>query len=440
MDWDGSVRLHGTGPATTAAPSARPARPLEGASAPGAPMSLDDLWASLKRKRFGATVLFLSVLAGAAAMGLTWPEGYESTAVVAVMPSSIDSPVAPSELNIATEQVIVTSRQVATIAAGLLGTGGDPGDLQDVVSVTVPLDSDALEISVTASDPDVAADTANAFAEGYLTYRNNEALAVAERSTEAIEQEIALLLDGESIESVSESVRSQVEELRSQQSTLAASVGTVGQIVTRAVAPRTPSSPGLVVFLGAGTAGGVLLAFVGALLLDRLDRRVGSADRLSRHVAARVLDDRRPAVGRLLRQISYTLEAARHDAGSTSATAPAVLLGTRVAMSDHLLLDLMRIFPIEVPQALVVVPEAGAAGVLRAVATQPRGALYVVFCQRSDRLADLLDVLRELAAWGRSPALVVITSTPRFRFSRYRGRQRQQRPQGPRDLPSRRRG
>ncbi|MBN3586071.1 hypothetical protein JYB64_27125, partial [Algoriphagus aestuarii] len=57
-----------------------------------------------------------------------------------------------------------------------------------------------------------------------------------------------------------------------------------GRIIGYAEPPSSPSTPGMMILLPGGLAVGVLLGVVGAIAVERLDRRVRTGDRLARAV------------------------------------------------------------------------------------------------------------------------------------------------------------
>ena len=371
-------------------------------------VSLGEVGAAVNREWKTALFIFLGTVLVAGLLGWVWPTSYAATATVAVQPLSLDpTGTRASELNIATEQVIVTSRQVATEAATTLGID-DVRDLQDRTTVTIPQDSSALEITVTAPKAEDAAEAANAFATAYLDYRRAAAADLADSISQGIDAQISTLLASLTSESSNQmriSVSQQIADLRSEKSALTGTSIKPGDIVSRAVAPRSPASPGLPLFLAAGIALGALLAFGGALARDRLNPSVHSAARLSRHIDCRILDGRRHDAENLPRQVSLILDAFRQDTGLRANQAPSVVIATAPGRSDPL--EVMT-RAAKLPRPVRVMSERGAAGVAEAVGKLPRESIFALMCRASDRWDEVTAMTEAMAEWGRAPSLVVI--------------------------------
>jgi capsular polysaccharide biosynthesis protein len=367
-------------------------------------VSLGDVGAAVSREWRTAVLVFTAILGVALLLSFVWPTSYQATATVAVQPLSLDpTGTRTSELNIATEQVIVTSRQVAGEAAKELG-GVNADDLRDGVSVTIPQDSSALEITATARSADGAANAANAFAGAYLDYRRNAATELADSISQGIDAQISTLLaslTSSSSSSAKATVSQQIADLRAQKSALTGTTVSPGDVVSRAVAPQSPSSPGLPLFLAAGVALGALLGFAAALLRDRLNPRVHSAARLARHVDTRILDGRRQSQETLARQVSLILNAFRKDAGTPNAQAPLVLIGTDPGRYDPL--ALFSAAP-DLPHPISIMSEHGPAGVAEAVGSLPAGAIVALVCVASDAWDEVTAMTEAMAEWGRQPA------------------------------------
>jgi Mrp family chromosome partitioning ATPase len=94
----------------------------------------------------------------------------------------VDVQAVPTELIIdaTTEAAVLASPVVAKQVARALGLPESPEDLSRSVTATAVTDS-LVEVQVTASDPRLAAQLANGFAEQYLTYRRSSAARILDR-------------------------------------------------------------------------------------------------------------------------------------------------------------------------------------------------------------------------------------------------------------------
>lgn len=371
---------------------------MEPAQPGPATMSTGDIAAAVRHRSVTALVLFVVAVLGSVVLAQLWPDRYESTALVSVTPMVAD----PSgdrevELNMATEQLVVTSPDVLSRAAEVVGT--DAADLRDRVTVSVPDDSEALDITVASSSPRAAAGDANAVARSYLAHRRGRADALAQTYSDAIEAQIEALLSLP--DDVSDGVRRSAEELaaelRSEQSGILASNFSPGELVSPAVPPDEPSSPGLLAFLAAGVVAGLLAAVAGALVRERLDPRLRSAQVLRRHLPYPVVDAGHSAG--TLREVHTLLRDLRNDDGTAAEQPPTVVLATSSATADSQAASLTG--------DVVVVPHHGDLDVARVVAARPAAA-FVVLCRVGDRLAEVERVVTSLAEWGRAPSLVVV--------------------------------
>jgi len=236
-----------------------------------------------------------------------------------------------TEINLDTEAQLVTSAETAAAAAAALGlTDDEAAGLAAGVSVTVPPNSEILDIAVNSETAEHARRGAQAVAQAYLDRRQataqaalagqvqglqtridslNQQLQDVTRlgaSLEAGSAELALILDQVA------GLTNQLANLNSLQSQAASVSVSPGRIVTPAALPTAPTSPDTLIALTAGGALG-LLAGVGAAAWghrrDDLLRGIGDLRRrtsvpvaatvpTSLHVDETVLVDASAADGR----------------------------------------------------------------------------------------------------------------------------------------------
>jgi capsular polysaccharide biosynthesis protein len=377
-----------------------------------AAVSIADIAATVGRRWLTAGIVFLAVLGGSVVAGLLWPTSYDAKSVVAVSPVVLD-PRASSqpETNIATEQVIVSSREVISRAVEDLGGTVAVTDLQERVSVTTPSDSDVLEITVVAETPDRAADQANAVAEGYLAYRDEQAASAAESLSSSIDEQIAALKDALDSQPTNDALLREMTDLRSQQAMALGTAMATGQIVEQAAPSPAPASPALAIFIGAGLFAGVLLGFGAALARDRMDRRIRTSSRLSAAVAGRVVDGADPSVGEHL-HTHLQLLLARLDAASEQQDGPRAALV--VATSGPTLVDFTsharrgRASGGPGQYHYVVGEETGLRGVAQLLTSDQPGAFRLVVCGAGDKISQASSMIANMREWGLAPDLVVL--------------------------------
>ena len=154
-------------------------------------VTLHDVLATIRRRKwlvFGVTLLVTML---AAAYSFTRTPSYSSTAEVLVR-STLTSPfdTASSGLSLQTETRVVTSTAVADIVRTLVGSSADAGQLLDHVSVTVPAETEVLQITYSDTNPAAAQRGAEAFARAYLQFRSQQASDTVARYRDSLQTEI----------------------------------------------------------------------------------------------------------------------------------------------------------------------------------------------------------------------------------------------------------
>ena len=151
---------------------------MAGVTPPGT-VTVSQLIAVLTRRWRVITAATIAGALAAVALLTVTPASYSADAVVRVS-ALADNPVSSTsnrDVSTATESRIVTSTSVAERAGNALKWSGSIASLVKHVSVSSPLDSQVLNISFTAGTAAEAAAGANAFADGYLAYREEIAKA-----------------------------------------------------------------------------------------------------------------------------------------------------------------------------------------------------------------------------------------------------------------------
>lgn len=220
--------------------------------------------------------LLLGGLGGAAYLEVT-PDRYEATTSLVVSPV-VSNPLTGSrdDVNIRTEQEILGSREVARRAVSALGNDGTGEVLRGEVSVAAPMGSQILQVTVRADSPEEAAEGADAIAAAYLELRKEAAGNVTERYLESVDQQIEDLRDQPS----SPTTEGLIELLQQQRTSVTPSDQEPGRIIGAAVPPTEPSGPGELITIAGATMAGLLLGIAAAVLRERVDPLVRSADRL----------------------------------------------------------------------------------------------------------------------------------------------------------------
>ena len=212
---------------------------------------------------------------------LTQTNVYTATAEILVKPPLGGSSIvgAPQPLNIENERQIVESFQVADRVAVPLQT--DSRTLLQHVDVTVAKDADVLQIHFQDTDPAVAQQGAQAFADGYLAYSQEQAQSVVDAYAEAVRQRIAGLP-----KNASASVRA---PLQLQLSQIRATAIDPGETLVAAALPTRPTSPNLILNLALAALLGIFIGLIAAFIRERMDDRLRGRSDLEAAIGAPVM-------------------------------------------------------------------------------------------------------------------------------------------------------
>ena len=234
------------------------------------------------------------------------PSVYESTAQFLVRPTLVQ----PLQSNpfdtvsMPTEMQLVTSAQVADIARETIG--GTLQDALDGVSVTNPANTQILDISYKAHDPQAAQAGAQAFAQAYQTYKHDQAVGTIKTYSDTIRGQITTL-DGEIADlnrqiaastdpaeqqSLTEQ-RNSLDTARLASQNQLATVATLstdpGQVVEDALRPTSPVSPKHKLDLALGLLLGLIAGVVLASLRDQARDRIQAPPLVARSLDAPIL-------------------------------------------------------------------------------------------------------------------------------------------------------
>jgi uncharacterized protein involved in exopolysaccharide biosynthesis/MinD-like ATPase involved in chromosome partitioning or flagellar assembly len=277
-------------------------------------MRLGDYWELLRRQWLIVLVCLALGIGLAVAYIQLAPREYRSTASVLV--TATDGSAAANTdprvvINLDTEAQLVTSTNTVTAAAETLAI--PPDDLVDRVGVSVPPNTEILDITFTGTTAAEAQKGAKAVADAYLAQRRATAQAALDAENKALQEridsvntELAAALktaagqaegspERARSDATAETLSNQVATLISQQTRVRSETVTPGEIVTQPALPTAPSSPNPLVALGAG----VLLGLVAGVGLGarrhRRDDVIRSPEDLfqrTRVPVATVLSDR----------------------------------------------------------------------------------------------------------------------------------------------------
>jgi capsular exopolysaccharide synthesis family protein len=160
------------------------------------PVQLQDYLAVLRNRKW--SVIGLTLLVAAASVLYTFRQSpkYQSVAKVLVQPtvtdpSQLQTGQAPSKiLDLETEAEVVRSTAVASIAKAKMESPLTDQQLLSHVFVSVPTDSQILNIAYTAADREAAQQGAGAFANAYLQFKTQEATDALESWSDRLQDQL----------------------------------------------------------------------------------------------------------------------------------------------------------------------------------------------------------------------------------------------------------
>ena len=274
-----------------------------------------DYTGMLRRRWWVVLALTCVGVAGAFGYVSVVASSYAAMAAVYVAPTGAqhNNQVANSRSNGAidldTEAQIVTSGTVAAAAGHLLHSTQPAADLARQILVTVPANSEILDITCNAPSGTQAADCANAFARAYVQNRSSSATAWLNQQIETLQDTARTLqqpvtslttkisaLPSNSSARVGyqvqlSSYKSQLSSVDNQITALQREAANVSgsHVITYAYPPTRPNDPRKSLVLPSGFAGGLMLGLIGAVVWDRRDKRIRGAKDAERLVGLPVL-------------------------------------------------------------------------------------------------------------------------------------------------------
>jgi tyrosine-protein kinase len=188
-----------------------------------------------------------------------------------------------SELNptgvAATNSSLVSMPVVSKYASQYTHGKISASEIQSSVSVsTSSTGSNVATISATSSSPQRAAQIANAYGNGYITFRRQSDQAAFQASIDRITNEYDSLTPSEQAGAQGKLFQTQIAALKN-----AEAVGTLeAQLVQPATPPTSPSSPHTKRNIILGVIVGLVLGLILAALWDRFDRRISDPEEFER--------------------------------------------------------------------------------------------------------------------------------------------------------------
>ena len=215
-------------------------------------------------------ILVITGIAVGLAVAVTFAQvkEYTATAEVLVRQSAVTTNGAPAPiLNVENERETLSSDEVASRAAILMGIDESPRDLWERLDVAIPKDADVLQVRFSDPVPNIAAQGAQAFAQAYLDYKTAQAQTELDRRARAISDRISGLRgQGGSQQAIA--------LLEGSLADVQATTIDPGEILVDAVPPGSPTSPNLALNLGLALFLGLFVGLVAAFVRERMDDRL----------------------------------------------------------------------------------------------------------------------------------------------------------------------
>jgi uncharacterized protein involved in exopolysaccharide biosynthesis/Mrp family chromosome partitioning ATPase len=262
----------------------------------------------LRRRWWVVLAVTVLGIVGAAAYYVVTPKTYSATAAVYVSPTGADQTNQVQNgrtngaVNLDTEAALVSSGAVAAIAGHLMHSSLTSYQLSKEVSVTVPPNSQVLNITCKAPTSVGSATCANDFAAAYLQNRSSSAAAqlsgqlhTLQGNVKTLQKTVASLnaqisgLSPKSAKRLNDAAalatdKTQINSLLTQVSTLTGEAANTagGHIITKATPPGKATSPSKSLVLPSGLVAGLLIGLIAAFVWDRRDKRLHTAQDVER--------------------------------------------------------------------------------------------------------------------------------------------------------------
>ncbi|MEW6059513.1 MAG: polysaccharide biosynthesis tyrosine autokinase [Actinomycetota bacterium] len=265
----------------------------------------------LRRRKLTIALVVSVVMGSTLAFSLWQTPMYESTVKVLVKPINASQVVqgvsVSSIIDLETEKGLVESPAVAGLARKALGGGTQTDELLRHLSVSVPANTQFLEVTFASPNAQDAARGAQAFADAYLDFRRRQAtdaFATAaqgyERQIEQLQTQVSSkqsqLASAAAGSAAAATLQAEINSLNSRIAILQAGVAPLlapsidpGQIVAPAVVPTSPASPDFLRNLALALVVGLVLGVGAAFLQERLDDRLTDREDFEEHLGAPVL-------------------------------------------------------------------------------------------------------------------------------------------------------
>jgi polysaccharide biosynthesis transport protein len=293
---------------------------------PAGSVELRDYLMVFRRQWWLIALLALIGVVGATAWTLRQTPIYRGTSSVLVQPVSINrfegTQRLDQQVNMSNEKQVALSSAVAVMAGKFLNSPASPNELLDHVSVSVPSDSQVLDISYSDPVPRTAQRGADSFARAYIEYRKAGIARQVQASKSTLQRQVDTLAariprldqvlssdtasdaDKTAASAQKSTYQQRISSLSEQIAQLEQLDPTPGQVIQAAELPTSPASPQKKLDIGLGLFLGLFVGLVVGFVRDRTDKRLRGrqdlAERLDRPVLASI-----PKLSRYMRRDKF---------------------------------------------------------------------------------------------------------------------------------------
>lgn len=205
----------------------------------------------------------------------------QSASLSVVVGTNVDLS-APDERELQTLASFVVTREIAKAAGEQLGWNDAPATLMADVSAETDTDANIISVSAERSDPQQAAELANAFAQQFVQWRKQTQQASFDDAIDLVNEQIAAAEPGSAERATLVDQRSQLNVYRA----LVTGGLTIGEA---AETSGTPSSPKPLRDGVLGLAAGIILGIGFAFVRDSLDVKLHSAEEIAEKTSLPVI-------------------------------------------------------------------------------------------------------------------------------------------------------
>ncbi len=289
---------------------------------PAAPeLTLEDYVSILRRRWIWFLAPIILLAAAATVLGLRSEPQYTTTATVGLVDSAAQEILGGSNTNVQIQSRLIENEiNFAKTDAVESQVEEALGFLPKTVSISAVADSDFLDFTATANDPDKAAEWANVWATAYVETKQLEARSSIDSSIEILQgrvddlnSEIARLREGNpSLDPLNERRSKTIDQLVELELEAESAAAGTAKVYVVASPPESESGAPLWRTILLGIVAGGVLGVAAALAAESFDKTIKTADDITAATGLPVLGQI-PLAGRWMSGFELALSSRDHD-------------------------------------------------------------------------------------------------------------------------------